>query len=93
MVTKKDVIEALKNVIDPELGTDIYSIGMIEDIRIEGESVSIEIRPTSPFCPMIIPIAINARKAVKNLGVKDVRVTVKGHQMAERINEMVNKDQ
>jgi hypothetical protein len=36
MITKEDVLDALRTVKDPELGQDLVSLDMIRDIRIEG---------------------------------------------------------
>ena len=49
--TKESIIEKLKTVKDPELGIDIYTLGLIYDIRISEEGIDITMTLTSPFCP------------------------------------------
>ena len=39
MITKEQVLEALKNVDDPDLKKDIVSLGMVKDIVIENKNV------------------------------------------------------
>ncbi len=49
--TKEEIIEILKTVEDPELFLDIWFLGLIYDIRINGGEVDIDMTFTSPMCP------------------------------------------
>ena len=52
MVSSQDVTAALRRVMDPELHRDVVSLGMIEDVRVDGDRVSFTLNLTTPACPL-----------------------------------------
>lgn len=58
---KRKVVEVLERVLDPEIGIDLYNLGMIYDVEVVDEnSVKIKMGLTTALCPLanIIPIII-----------------------------------
>jgi metal-sulfur cluster biosynthetic enzyme len=50
---RADIVAALKTVYDPEIPADIYELGLIYDIAIDGErNVAITMTLTAPGCPV-----------------------------------------
>jgi metal-sulfur cluster biosynthetic enzyme len=49
---RDDVMEALENVIDPELGLDFVSLGLVYEVEIENRDVHITFTLTTPACPI-----------------------------------------
>jgi metal-sulfur cluster biosynthetic enzyme len=51
MPTKEEVVEALREVEDPELGMDIVELGLMYDVEVEDSKVKIRYSLTSLGCP------------------------------------------
>ena len=51
VATEKEILEALSNVQEPELGKDLVTRGMIKDITIQGTEVPFTVELTTPACP------------------------------------------
>jgi len=65
MITKEAVLQALSNVQEPDLGKDLVTLNMVQDIVIEDKQVSFSVILTTPACPlkdMIEKACINAIK-------------------------------
>lgn len=69
---REQVIAALKTVYDPEIPVDIYELGLIYAIDIDGEgNVRIDMTLTAPACPVADVIPDMVKRAVEQ--VPDVR--------------------
>lgn len=67
--------EALRKVIDPELGVSIVDLGLIYDIRYEDGEAEVEMTLTSPGCPLAPVIDKMVRNAMKDVPeVKNVTI-------------------
>jgi ATP-binding protein involved in chromosome partitioning len=51
-VTEEKVLAALRRVIDPDLQRDIVSLGMVKNLRIEGDELWFDYELTTPACPL-----------------------------------------
>ncbi|MGC8669829.1 MAG: metal-sulfur cluster assembly factor [Candidatus Micrarchaeia archaeon] len=76
MVMIKDVVEALRNCVDPELGANIVDIGLIYGIEInEGKDIKVRITMTSAMCPVTSIILADVQLRLKALpGVDNVDI-------------------
>ena len=52
MITRERVLSALGNVMDPDLGKDLVTLNMIQDLEINGMAVAFTVVLTTPACPM-----------------------------------------
>ncbi len=76
-LSRETVLEALGKVKDPEIGKDLVSLGMIEDVKVESGKVSFVINLTTPACPLKDEIRGSALAAVEALeGVSEVDITM-----------------
>jgi len=75
MISKEQVFEALKNVFDPEIPINVVDMGLIYEIEVQEETVSIKMTLTAPGCPMHTVIAQDVKDQVKEkTGAKEVNV-------------------
>lgn len=51
-ITNQQVIDALRNVDDPDLKKDLVTLNMIKDVEVNGKNVSFTVVLTTPACPM-----------------------------------------
>jgi len=75
-ITEKQVLEALSNVLDPDLGKDLVTLKMIEDIKIDGNNIGFEIVLTTPACPLKEVIRKDCDKAIKEKFGDDITMEV-----------------
>ncbi len=76
MMTEQDILAALSNVQEPDLGKDLVTLNMVKDIIIEGNNVAFTVVLTTPACPMKDMIMNACINAVKLLVNKQAAVTV-----------------
>ncbi|MBV9417123.1 MAG: metal-sulfur cluster assembly factor [Solirubrobacterales bacterium] len=77
MATVEDVTDALRDVIDPELGLDFVELGLIYDVEIVGPTVRVTYTLTSPGCPIGPQVSEQIEEFVGELdGVEDVQSTM-----------------
>jgi metal-sulfur cluster biosynthetic enzyme len=75
MPTKDEVVEALRQVEDPELGMDIVDLGLLYDVEIEGPNVKVIHTLTSMGCPVGPMIQEDIDRVAREVpGVEDVDV-------------------
>lgn len=98
-VTIEAVQRALRTVHDPELHQDLVSLGMVKDIRIDGDDVALTIELTTPACPLKETIRGDVeralRKQVAGVGAVEIAWTArvrKDHRLldAEVVGQMRN---
>ena len=75
MVSKNEVMDALKDVMDPELHVSIVNLQMIKNVDIQGGKINVLVALTVNGCPLSATISSDIEKALLRLqGVKSVSV-------------------
>ncbi len=73
MATVDEVTDALRDVIDPELGLDFVELGLIYEVEVEGGTVRVTYTLTSPGCPIGPQVSEQIEEFVGELeGVEEV---------------------
>ena len=75
-MTNEEVLKALGNVQEPDLGKDLVTLNMVKDIAIDGNKVSFTVVLTTPACPLKDMIKNACINAIKILVNKEAEVTV-----------------
>ncbi|MEM2541597.1 MAG: iron-sulfur cluster assembly protein [Candidatus Methanomethylicia archaeon] len=74
---KKAVKDAISKVIDPELGMSLVELGMIKNVYVKNDEVTIEMALTSPMCPLSSYLVNSVKEKAQSVkGVKKVDVRI-----------------
>ncbi len=71
------VREILRQVLDPEVGRDIVSLGLVYRVDISPDHLVIEMTMTSPACPMGDMIVGDARAALAKVLPENVETEIR----------------
>lgn len=75
-MTEHDILKALSNVQEPDLGKDLVTLNMVKDIVVNGDNASFTVVLTTPACPLKDMIRTACVNAVKILVNKQANVQV-----------------
>ena len=67
VVVRKEVVDALKKVYDPEIPVNVWDLGLIYDIKIGHDEIVITMTFTSPTCPMMEEILDQIKNVVNDV--------------------------
>lgn len=76
MITKEQVLQALSNVEEPDLGKDLVTLNMVKDIEIDGNKVTFTVVLTTPACPLKDMIRNACITAIHLMVSKEAQVQV-----------------
>ncbi len=76
MVNKEEVIKILQSYEDPELGIDVWTLGLVYNIEVVEKKVSILFTFTSPLCPFGPQMVDEIKTLVKDKGAEEVELEI-----------------
>ncbi len=78
MLNEQTILEALRPVVDPEIGMSVVDLGMIREIMLDKEGkVEIKMVLTTPFCPLASVLTEQVEQAAAAVpGVKEAQGTL-----------------
>jgi len=90
---REAVLARLATVIDPETGVDVIRMRLVEDLTVDEEGVvRYRFRPSSPLCPLAVPLALSICQAVAAVdGVTHQQIEVVGYVRAGELNAMLRE--
>ncbi len=75
MPQAEEAWEALKQIIDPEIGLNIVALGLVYDVEVEGTQVNVNMTLTSPGCPVGPQILNGAKMVLEDLeGIDEANI-------------------
>ncbi len=75
-ITESSILDALKHVIDPDLKKDLVSLGMIQNVKVDGNTVYFDLVLTTPACPIKDNLKDACIEAIKRFIAEDIKVEV-----------------
>src|SRR2546426_1273233 len=93
-VSLSEIQAQLSKIIDPEIGRPITDMNLVDRLDIRDGFVDVEFHLTAAFCPPMfaLKIASDIKSSVLSVkGVREVKVTLRGHYLADAVNKQVNK--
>ena len=78
LLTKERVLEALQEVIDPELGVNVVDLGLVYGVTIDGRRVEVTMTLTTPGCPLHASLSEAVDQVLRMMlpGIDAVRVNL-----------------
>ena len=73
---EEEIKEALRNVIDPEIGLNVVELGLIREVELADETPKITMILTTPFCPYGPAMVEQVRSTAAEAAGSDVTVEI-----------------
>ena len=67
MEVKNKIIEEIRKIYDPELPVNIYELGLIYNIKVEGRKAEIKMTLTTPNCPVAESLPVDIEEKIKSI--------------------------
>jgi metal-sulfur cluster biosynthetic enzyme len=78
--TELAILDALRNVVDPEIGMNVVELALIKQILLGPDSTEVKMILTTPFCPYAGSMIAQVKEQTETVVDHDVKVTL----LAER---------
>lgn len=76
MIKEEEVLNALSNVMDPDLDKDLVTLGMIQDLNITENKIAFSVVLTTPACPLKEMLRKDCIEAIDSLGLDGIEVDI-----------------
>lgn len=69
MIGESEIYDALRHVLDPEIGINVVDLGLVYGVTADGEDVRVDLTMTTPACPLGDTLVRETEAALRNAGV------------------------
>ena len=87
--TIEKVVEKLRQVMDPHTGGNIYDMGLIEDLKLEGDRLSLRFVLTSSFCPIGMQLGLGLKRKLRELPITDIDVKIDNYMRSDELEKIL----
>lgn len=89
MATRDQVIEKLKELVDPHTGINVWDMGMVKDLVVENDHVSLTFEMTSNFCPIGMQLGAALKRKLSELPLSEMDIKVANYLRSAELEEML----
>jgi|TARA_A100001015_G_scaffold67077_1_gene74285 metal-sulfur cluster biosynthetic enzyme len=76
-ISESDCVEVFQNYVDPELGIDVWTLGLIYECKVQNnEDVNLKMTFTTPLCPFGPQMVSEIEQELKQKGAVNVSIEV-----------------
>jgi len=77
MIGREDILDELRNILDPELQLNIVDLGLIYRVDVHQDGIEVDYTLTTPGCPEGPLIEMEIRETLRDVtGVDDIRINL-----------------
>lgn len=89
MATREEVITKLKELVDPHTGINVWEMGMVKDLEVEDNRVSLTFEMTSNFCPIGMQLGVALKRKLAELPLDQVDIKIGNYLRASELESML----
>lgn len=89
MATREEVIAKLKELVDPHTGINIWDMGMVKDLIVEENHVSLTFEMTSNFCPVGMQLGVALKRKLAELPLGEVDIKIDNYMRAAELEAIL----
>lgn len=88
-VTQELVIKKLREVVDPHTGSNVYDMGLVQDLKLEPERLSLRFVLTSNFCPIGMQLGMALKRKLRELPIANIDVSIDNYLRAGELEKLL----
>ncbi|MBI4321515.1 MAG: DUF59 domain-containing protein [Chloroflexi bacterium] len=88
-ITQQEVVEKLRQVMDPHTGSNVYDMGMIDNLVVEDGRIALRFTLTSNFCPIGMQLGLALKRKLRELRVEKIDVKIDNYLRAAELEQML----
>lgn len=69
VIGEAEIYDALRRVLDPEIGVNVVDLGLVYGVTIDGDDVRVDLTMTTPACPLGDTLVRETETVLRDAGV------------------------